>query len=330
MRLNSALPLLMIFLFISNLQAQSSSDYTFSKDINSLIAKKNYNNVIAYSVISKQYVDSTTTASTKVESEAYKNASAEVRRRNRAVRAVQTKIKEEESKNSVDPFVTDLNKLKSNINSFLTSQSGFESNKQLLIDSQKISDTYGLGYLLYADSNINSKFKTKFFVLSKNKVALKIHLRKVAAKIKAVETPAPPAKKNYDAELNSAKQKLKTAKDRLNNTKRYDIIPGETSVQRYAEVELGDRIFKPENVIIGNFEIISEYYIVRDERANLKMVSAEDAQQDKLINQDFVHESKFIYVKNKFSKETYLVHNGFMLEQYAYTKEEPRSVENKK
>ncbi len=60
------------------------------------------------------------------------------------------------------------------------------------------------------------------------------------------------------------------------------------------------------------------------------MLWTEDAQRDKLLtNQDLVHKNKFISIKKMFSEETYLVHKNFMLEQYAYGKEEPRSVENK-
>jgi len=319
MKLNSALPLILLFLCIGNLQAQSSRDHTFSKDSNRLIAAQNYDYVVAYKMVKEEYVDSTVTASIKIETEQFKNAAAEVRRENRAVRAIQAKIKAENNV-KVDPFVADLSRLKKNVNEFLLSQSGYDAKKHLLIKSQKISDTYGLGYLLYADNNINSKFKTKFFVLSKNKVALKIHLKKIASKIKAVEAPPAPARKNYDGELNSAKQKLKSAKERLNKTNRYNVIPGKTSVERYAEVKLGDRVFKPENVIVGNFEVLSEYYITRDENSDLRMVSVQDAQRDKLTNQDFVHNSKFIVIKKKFSNETYLVHKKFILEQYAYGK----------
>ena len=59
----------------------------------------------------------------------------------------------------------------------------------MLVKAQVISSENNLGYFIYADSEINPKLKSKFFVLSMNKMDLKIHLKTVDPEKAPVDDP---------------------------------------------------------------------------------------------------------------------------------------------
>lgn len=303
------------FLFLCcNIQAQNSNNYIFEQELNGLIAKTLGRSLTVFEISNKQYVDTiqtTKASSIKKVSDEYKQVSAMVSK-------AEKEYEDAKAKNAlINKQNVELNTLLKNVNTFLQSKDVFDSKKQLLIDAQKISDKYKLGHLLYADANINTKYKSKFFVLSRNKLNLKIYLKKLIVKLKASIKPV----KSIDN--SEQERRLKSVKERLKRTKKYYYIKsaGEATVNRYAEMSLGKRVYKPENVIVGRYIGMGEYYLIEGNDTDIDMVSVSDAKMKKIKKEDFIFQKKFTVLKDQYSNKSYLVINDFLSQYSVYSKD---------
>ena len=97
--------------------------------------------------------------------------------------------------------------IKKLVESFLNSTKPYEIKKSKLIKAQKLALQHNVNELIYADSQINSQFKSKFFVLQLNKVDLKVHLKKISWRLDQMELVKPV--KSPSSILNQRLQELR-------------------------------------------------------------------------------------------------------------------------
>ena len=284
-----------LFLACISLQAQNNNtDFIFTKELNSAYRSKAGSKFSVLKVVKTTTIDSTTTPTKKTLSKSYLEALALYRR------AKKDSIAFSEANKRKSNNKNEIAKVKNNINAFLKSTDDFQAKKHLLIEAQKISNKYGKNYLIYADAEINTANKSKFFVLSKNKLDLKIHLKRLLPKINITSTNnndiASSSKENADV-LN----RLKLAKNKLRNTEKYTITPGTTTINKSSELKLDTFVFKPEDIIIGNFSNLGKHYISNNTKGS-KVLTPEDIKKSGADNNE-----PLILIQNNTTKALYMV-----------------------
>ena len=171
------------------------------------------------------------------------------------------------------------------------------------------------GLFTYADSEINPKLKSKFFVLSMNKMDLKIHLKKVIWKMDAVK----PEPENSNELQN---ENLKVAREKLQSTNKYEVIKNGPSTESYNVLALGTDVVEPEKKVSGYFKVLGEYYVVNSEKEGTnieELVTVKEAQKKKVKEEDLVFAISVMLIQNIVDKTKYVVSPGF-IDQYALNK----------
>lgn len=301
--------LLFIFLttIVYSIQGQNIT-YEFNASLNKLISKKNNESPIAYHVKNKK-VSKKVQSRQKRESLLYKNTlkALEIAKTD----SINNAVKEKEKLARYN----ELNNIKGIINNFISSPKSYEAKKQKLVKAQKIASKYNLDVLVYADSDINSKNKSKFFMLKLNSLDLKIHLKKVLKKIESQNI-----KPDFIPFNNS--NAIKKAKNQLKNTKRYEFINGPLKTKIKNTLVLDNEVENPDLSINGTFEDLGEYYVLQNKINNQVIEELISIKKAKLLNlkkESFVFQVPATLIKKKDNGTTYLVASGF-LNEYSVSK----------
>lgn len=299
--------IIFLVLFVSlKIQSQNYSELIFDEQFNALITERLGYAPTVFEVVNKEYKTTTKTASKKL-SQAYIDAVQEVKNAENDSANVALKIASRlEKSNEID-------RLRNYIDNFLKSNEPYELKKEVLKNAQKISTKYSLGYLIYADSEVNSHFKSKFFDLSMDKLDLKVHLNKI---IWDIDT-------NQKSELESfsfeeANSKLTEAREHLAKINRFDITEGVKNVDDYNVLTLGDDVVNPEKEIYGHYETLGEYYVVTGvkEYKPEQLVPAKEIEKKQIQKENLVFEIPIVLIQHSITKSNYLVSPEF-LDQYA-------------
>lgn len=299
--------IIFLVLFVSlKIQSQNNNDLIFNEQFNNLTTDRLGYTPSVFMVENKEYKKTTKTSSKRI-SQAYKDA----------VQAV--KIAEKDSVNAALKTATRLEKsnqivrLRNYIDDFLKSNEPYDLKKQVLKNAQKISTKYSLGYLLYADSEFNSHFKSKFVVLSMDKLDLKVHLNKIIWDMDKNQKSEPES-----SSLDIENSKLAEAREHLVKVNKFEIIEGDKNAGGYNVLTLGKDVINPEKEIYGHYETLGEYYVVTgvEEYKPEQLVPAEEVERMQIKKENFVFEIPVILIQHSITKSNYLVSPGF-LNQYA-------------
>ncbi len=208
---------------------------------------------------------------------------------------------------------TDVEKIKSSINKFMSSESGFEIKKNFLIEAQKLALENGINELIYADASVNPTKKSKFLLLKLNKLDLKVHLKRVSWKLNALTTSLP-LKDTKTEEL------LKTKQNQLENTRKYNYIETEAIKTQKSGLFLANKLESVKS-LKGEFVSVGEYFILKEDIHHKfkkgEIVDHEVVISNQLINKGMVGDPKMLF-KNTITNAVFLGNINF-LRQYAFT-----------
>ncbi len=123
------------------------------------------------------------------------------------------------------------------------------------------------------------------------------------------------AKKLNEKDVNN---RLRIAKRGLKNTKKYETVPSKVIVKKFDALKIRRTIFKPENVIIGEFKRLGSYYIANGTKGYIRrsLITTADVKKNKLTIDNFLIDSVFEVIQNIETKTIYMVYPDF-LEKYA-------------
>jgi len=198
-------PILLLFILYSLTTVYGQyAVYEFKGNLNSLISKKKNEIPTVFEVIKGKISVKKKTPRKKVENPIYKNIDLELKELLKdSIQLVEANRKKIDTYNTIDSA-------KNLINQFIRSTKPYEIKKEKLIKAQLLADNNNLDVLIYADTKINAKNKSKFFVLKLNSLDLKVHLKKIVWKIESknkkpdIKTPSSPEK------ASELRKKLKT------------------------------------------------------------------------------------------------------------------------
>ncbi len=278
--------------------AQKKTDYVLTENLNKKYIERVGNQFTAQKVIKNISYDTLIKSGSKTRSKDYNVALLEVE----SAKEVISKIKKENS--VLLSRNIELKKVKSNIVSFLNSNKDFDSKKQLLVEAQRISDKYNLNHSLYADNEINSKFKAKFFVLSKKSIELKIYLKRILSNIN------PELKEVKSLEI--AEANLVKAETALKSTKKYIIRPGKKQIKTKMTYQVKSFVFKPELALIGNFSEIGSYYLKPELESENRLISIIEAEKKGFSAKDFQFGKTYVLIENVNDQKLYLVSSDYI------------------
>ncbi len=305
------------FFIYVNFQAQYKVDYIFTKDSNSFYKSKSEKSFTALKVKESVKTDTVILPGSKKISPLYTKAKLELEK------AKSNLIKAGSKNIEIKKQNAEIKSIKKNINSFLASEDNYDVKKKFLMLAQKTSEKHHLNYNIYADNNINSKFKTKFFILSRKKLDLKIYLRRLLPQIK-IET-----KKAIS--LETINNDIKIAEKRLVNTKKYIVTEEKVKLNKTSNYKLGSFTFKPEIKLIGKYTDLGEYYVVKNssEYTGNTLISEKEALNKNLTFNNFMLSEKFILVRNNDNKSLYLLSQDYVKEA-SHIKLNPMEINQKK
>ncbi len=201
-----------------------------------------------------------------------------------------------------------LNKVKDLINSFLKSVKPYELKKEKLIEAQKIADTYQESLLIYADDKINSKNKSKFFVLQLKSLDLKIHLKKIIWKVDA-------SNKKPENLNNENFKNIEKHRNDLKSIKKFEYYYGPSKKNSRNALVLNKKIEDP-ITIKGEFKAINDYVYIKTKtkwHINNELILYNEIKES--AKKDIFSTLKKL-IKNVNTEELYLVDLNF-LETYA-------------
>ncbi len=209
-----------------------------------------------------------------------------------------------------------VNSIVEKINTFLTSQKPFEVKKRWLKQAQELADGLDINENIYGDQNINPSFKSRFRVYSIEKVELKIHLKKVASRIK---------QGNIKPELfhNIVTPELESLRSKLKKTKPYIYVNGPAKKRLSNVLALGSKIEKVYD-IVGEFKIIDEFYItkkdVKDKFKKNQLIEKSYIDSQNLNTSDIVDTNSIFVIEsiNQNGSKKYTVDKKFF-KNYGYT-----------
>ncbi len=299
--------LAIVFLFICCFKGFCQSySYDFNRKLITLISEKN-NEIPTVFEVKKKELTTKISSKRKVESDIYKQSMLDL---DLAIKDSLSVVKE--NKDRLEQY-NQINEIKILINQFIASKEPYELKKLQLVKAQNIAVKTQSNYLIYADDKINPKHKTKYFVLRKRVLDLKVHLKKIVWKIENTNV-----KPNL-IELEE-KEKINQIKTKLKSTKQYEYINGPIKSKKKTLLALGKEITSPNKVIDGQFMGLGEYYVVLRKHAGKayeELVSVEEINPSKTKEQ-LVFPISASLIKKRETGSLYLVATGF-LDEYSLT-----------
>ncbi|TYA71927.1 hypothetical protein [Seonamhaeicola marinus] len=121
--------------------------------------------------------------------------------------------------------------------------------------------------------------------------------------------------------------RLKMTKRVLKSAKKYEIVPSKVIVEKKDKFKMRRTIFKPQNVIIGTFEGVGAYYVVKktDVYNQGELISIAEAKQNNLSEDSFLFANVFELIKNVDTGDVYMVYPNF-LKNYPINKAKSKST----
>ncbi|WP_282135878.1 hypothetical protein [Seonamhaeicola maritimus] len=115
--------------------------------------------------------------------------------------------------------------------------------------------------------------------------------------------------------------RLRTAERVLKNTKKYEIIPSNIIFQKHEDLKMRRSIFKPQNIVVGKFKYLGEYYVTKDSDGykERNLISVANAQKNRLTNEQFFLQNVFQVIQNVRTNVIYMVYPDF-LQKYPINK----------
>ncbi len=109
-------------------------------------------------------------------------------------------------------------------------------------------------------------------------------------------------------------KRLSIARRSLKTTKKYETIPSEVVIKTSNELKIRRNIFKPQQVIIGEFESLGSYYVTKgiDGYKERCLVSVANAKKNKLTKDYFLFDDVFEVIKNMETGLIYMVYPHFL------------------
>ncbi len=207
----------------------------------------------------------------------------------------------------------DLEKIKSSLTKFQSSEKSFESKKQHLIEAQVLALEHGFGELIYADDHINSMKKSKFLLLKLNKLDLKVHLKRVSWKLNTLASSEPIK--------DTSKDDLLAVKEAdLENTKKYKYFKSKGIKTEKSGLFINQKVTSIKS-LKGDFVKVGKYCILKSDFKNefLKgeVISYEEAMKYNFLATSKVTSPKMVF-KNKKDDSIYISDINF-LRMYAFT-----------
>lgn len=157
-------------------------------------------------------------------------------------------------------------------------------------------------------TNKPTKRLTSFY---KKAIAFKNKAQSDSIKIAEFKKDSKPLSNLNEAEVNS---RLKTARRTLKNVKKYEITLGDTIVKTFYKLKIRRSVFKPENVIIGDFKTLGFYYVIKNVEGftESSLISVEEAKEKHLTKDQFLFENEFVVIENTHTKICYMVFPEFI------------------
>jgi len=312
-------PLFKTLMFVSCFNvivAQQSDVIEFTSTVNTMVNDSNPGLFYAFEVNKME------TTETVVETPAERVANPEYSKLAAKVKQLEAEYSKAKSKNDVVVAKnSEMAELENVVGQYLNSTKPFVEKKVLLKKAQIISDKHKYNYQLYADEKINTKFKTKFFILSKNKIELKIHVKRQYAKIKSSLKKAPVE------DISPIKKRLDLMKYELRKTDKYSVAEAQTQTKKSIDYKLGNKLSKPHKIIFGQYKTASEYYLTRASNG-FKMLSVADYNNDKESNK-LASKTKFTLINATKSNKSYLITSDLINEYSGYSKNTASILEPK-
>ncbi len=137
---------------------------------------------------------------------------------------------------------------------------------------------------------------------------------KIAELKKASKYTPEIAKKLNETDVNN---RLSIAKRSLKNAKKYDTVPSTIILEKHDVLKIRRSVFKPQNVIIGDFKRLGAYYVTKniDGYNERSLIPVADAKKRNLTKEHFLFGDKFELIQNIQTEVIYMVYPDF-LEKY--------------
>ena len=214
----------------------------------------------------------------------------------------------------LDKF-SQVGKIKVLIDDFLTSPKPYEIKKDKLISAQKIAGANGITELIYADSSINSSFKSKFFVLQLNKLDLKVHLKKVNMRLSQLDLVEPVKKPSSLID-----HRLKDLRSKKSGLKRYKYITSKPKTTFKNGLAVTNKL-NISGSLKGEFKQIGKYYIAQSDYKGIfkkgQVLSIAEVKKHNLSDKGYVGPLQ-VLIQNVGSKVKYITKDNF-LNRYAFS-----------
>ncbi|NMH88268.1 hypothetical protein [Flavivirga algicola] len=135
------------------------------------------------------------------------------------------------------------------------------------------------------------------------------------AKLKKESRYTPEIAKELDE--TDVNDRLRIARRSLKSVKKYETVPSEIIVKKYDELKIRRSIFKPQNVIVGEFKYLGSYHVTKaiDGYNERSLISVAEAKKNKLTKDHFLFGDVFEVIQNVQTEVIYMVYPDF-LEKY--------------
>lgn len=210
----------------------------------------------------------------------------------------------------------EVSKIKTLIEGFLTSGKPYELKKNDLIEAQNLADTHGVKELIYADAQVNSAQKSKFFVLQLNKLDLKVHLRKVTWRLDQMDLVDPVRKPTSLLD-----QRLKDFRKKRSGVKKYNYVTSTPKKVSKNILAVSDNSSRSLGDLSGKYTKKGLYHVVISDYKQLfkkgMLISLDDAKKYKLEESGYVGPIQLL-IREEASKKDFVTERTF-LNAYAFS-----------
>ena len=302
--------ILTLVFFLAFQMTFSQSVNHFDLDPKHTVRKINeFNSLPAlYAVVEKEYVFNYEPVSEKFHNNAYAEINKEINY------LVKDSVQKENVFNGELEKFTEVMKIKTLINEFLGSKEAYEFKKNKLVTAQNIASKYKLNHLIYADDNINTNYKSKFFMLKLNNLDMKVHLKRIVWDLEKINLVSPV--KNSSETINGRLKQLRKKKKAIGP---YNVIitnkepKYKTSLTTATKVDVKN--FK------GKFQHLGVYYTIKNNYKDMfkkgMLVDSKTAKEYNLINKGYTGVAKQMLLETTNNKKFVSPIN--FIEQYAFS-----------
>jgi len=225
-------------------------------------------------------------------------------------------IKAEKAYQSKVRAFAEVSKIKTLIEGFLNSAKPYELKKEDLIEAQNLADAHGVKELIYADSNVNSSQKSKFFILQLNKLDLKVHLRKITWRLDQMDLVNPVKKPTSLLD-----QRLKDFRKRKNGIRKYNYITSTPKKVSKNKLAINNGTPRSLGDLSGKYTKGGLYHVVLSDYKLLfkkgMLITPEEAKKYKLEETGYVGPIQML-ITEESTKKDFVTERTF-LNAYAFS-----------